>query len=166
MSRYNGICFLFLSWLTLSSGFVPRRQSHHVASNPLSPIQGFSAYESSKQCSPFRSNNRIVVEATGVLRRQRRSVAHVQTMGLFGLGAAEIAVILVVVAFVLGPDQIGRMAGNMAGKVKGEYEGLPDDLKRIPEEFQKGMEESTENARARNAKKMEAVPDEEGKDKK
>eukprot|EP00539_Tryblionella_compressa_P008791 CAMPEP_0178796812 /NCGR_PEP_ID=MMETSP0745-20121128/10868_1 /TAXON_ID=913974 /ORGANISM="Nitzschia punctata, Strain CCMP561" /LENGTH=87 /DNA_ID=CAMNT_0020455315 /DNA_START=221 /DNA_END=484 /DNA_ORIENTATION=- len=87
-------------------------------------------------------------------------------MGLFGLGAAEIAVILVVVAFVLGPDQIGRMAGNMAGKVKGEYEGLPDDLKRIPEEFQKGMEESTENARARNAKKMEAVPDEEGKDKK
>jgi sec-independent protein translocase protein TatA len=78
-------------------------------------------------------------------------------MGLFGLGAAEIAVILVVVVFVIGPDQIGRMAGNMAGKVKGEYDGLPDELKKIPAEFQKGFEESTDNARARNAKQMEPV---------
>ena len=80
-------------------------------------------------------------------------------MGLFGLGAAEIAVILIVVAFILGPDQIGKMAGNMAGRVKGEYDGLPDELKKIPEEFQKGYEESTVNARARNAKEMEKVPD-------
>ncbi|KAL3920943.1 MAG: hypothetical protein SGARI_006813, partial [Bacillariaceae sp.] len=77
-------------------------------------------------------------------------------MGLFGLGAAEIAVILIVVAFVLGPDQIGKMAGNMAGRVKGE---LPDELKKIPDEFQKGYEESTVNARARNAKKMKKVPE-------
>lgn len=80
-------------------------------------------------------------------------------MGLFGLGGAEIAVILVAVVLVLGPTQLGNMAGNMAGRVKGEYDELPDELKRIPKEFQKGFEESTENARARNAKPMESVPD-------
>lgn len=79
-------------------------------------------------------------------------------MGLFGLGAAEIAVILVAVVFIVGPNQLGNMAGNMAGRVKGEYDGLPDDLKKIPQEFQKGVEESTENSRARNAKLMEQVP--------
>jgi sec-independent protein translocase protein TatA len=78
-------------------------------------------------------------------------------MGLFGLGAAEVAIILVIAAFVIGPQQIGNMAGNMAGKVKGEYDGLPDELKKIPSEFQKGFEEGSENARSRNAKQMEVI---------
>ena len=42
------------------------------------------------------------------LRRQRKSVAQVQTMGLFGLGAPEIGICLVAAAFLLGPDKIGR----------------------------------------------------------
>jgi Sec-independent protein translocase protein TatA len=74
-------------------------------------------------------------------------------MGLFGLGTAEIAVILVVVAFIIGPEQIGKMVGQ----VKSE---LPEEIKKIPDEFQKGFEESTQNSRARNAKKMESVPEE------
>jgi Sec-independent protein translocase protein TatA len=88
------------------------------------------------------------------LQRQRRSVANVQTMGLFGLGAPEIVVILVAVAFVVGPQQIGRMAGDLAGKAKGELNELPEDLKRIPEEFMKGVDEGETNSRARNAKPM------------
>ncbi len=76
-------------------------------------------------------------------------------MGLFGLGAGELALILAAAGFIIGPQQLG----NMAGQLKGD---LPDDLKRIPEEFQKGFEESTENSRARNAKQMEAPPDDEG----
>jgi Sec-independent protein translocase protein TatA len=75
-------------------------------------------------------------------------------MGLFGLGAPEIVVILVAVAFVVGPQQIGRMAGDLAGKAKGELNELPEDLKRIPEEFMKGVDEGETNSRARNAKPM------------
>jgi hypothetical protein len=81
------------------------------------------------------------------LSRQQKSVASVQTMGLFGLGAAKVAILLVI-AFVIRPQQIGNMAGNMAGKVKGEYDRLPDKLKKIPSEFQKGFEEGSENARS------------------
>eukprot|EP00532_Pseudo-nitzschia_australis_P000512 CAMPEP_0168193462 /NCGR_PEP_ID=MMETSP0139_2-20121125/18621_1 /TAXON_ID=44445 /ORGANISM="Pseudo-nitzschia australis, Strain 10249 10 AB" /LENGTH=87 /DNA_ID=CAMNT_0008116823 /DNA_START=332 /DNA_END=595 /DNA_ORIENTATION=- len=82
-------------------------------------------------------------------------------MGLFGLGGPEIAIILAVGAFVIGPQQLGTMLGSFAGNVKEEYKDLPDELKKIPEEFQKGFEESTENSKARNAKPMESVPDDE-----
>eukprot|EP00536_Pseudo-nitzschia_multiseries_P008318 jgi/Psemu1/305643/fgenesh1_kg.210_\ len=85
-------------------------------------------------------------------------------MGLFGLGAPEIVIILAVGAFVIGPQQLGNMAGSFAGSLKSEYKDLPDDLKKIPEEFQKGFEESTDNARARNAKPMENLPDEDAKE--
>lgn len=79
-------------------------------------------------------------------------------MGLFGLGAGELALILAAAAFIIGPQQLGSMAGQLKGD-------LPDDLKKIPEEFQKGFEESTENSKARNAKQMEALPDDEGEGK-
>ena len=77
-------------------------------------------------------------------------------MGLFGLGGAEIAIILGAGAFIIGPENLAKMIGSTAGKVKSD---LPDELRKIPEEFQKGFDESTENARARNAKQMEAPPD-------
>lgn len=76
-------------------------------------------------------------------------------MGLFGLGTAEIIVIVIAGAFLIGPDQVGNLAGKLAGRVRGEVDGLPDELKKIPEEFQKGVEEGEANARARNAKPME-----------
>ncbi|OEU13216.1 hypothetical protein FRACYDRAFT_241551 [Fragilariopsis cylindrus CCMP1102] len=91
-----------------------------------------------------------------VLNRQRRSVANIQTMGIFGLGLPEIGIILVVACAIIGPDGVGNMIGGFTGKVKG---GLPDELKKIPDAFQKGFEESTVNSKARNAKKMEDVPD-------
>jgi Sec-independent protein translocase protein TatA len=96
---------------------------------------------------------------------QRRSFSNIQTSrALFGMGGAEIAVVLVVVVLVLGPNQLGKMTGNMTGRAKGGYEDLPDEWKRIPQEFQKGLEESTDNARARNAKPMERVPENEEED--
>jgi Sec-independent protein translocase protein TatA len=94
------------------------------------------------------------------VQRQRRSVANVQTMGLFGLGAPEIVVILVAVAFVVGPQQIGKMAGDFAGKAKGELNEMPEELKKIPEEFMKGVEEGEISSRARNAKPMKDTPKE------
>uniref|UniRef100_A0A7S2XUZ2 Uncharacterized protein n=1 Tax=Fibrocapsa japonica TaxID=94617 RepID=A0A7S2XUZ2_9STRA len=60
-------------------------------------------------------------------------------MGLFGLGAPEIAVCVIVAALVLGPDKLISSARDV-GKMAGE-------LKEVPKEFQKGLEEGKEAAR-------------------
>lgn len=73
------------------------------------------------------------------LARQRKSVAPVQTMGLFGLGVPEIGVILVAAAFLLGPQKLAEL-GKDAGKIAGE-------LKEVPKEFQKGLEEGEAQAK-------------------
>mmetsp|Transcript_20507 Transcript_20507/g.22925 ORF Transcript_20507/g.22925 Transcript_20507/m.22925 type:complete len:141 (+) Transcript_20507:95-517(+) len=72
------------------------------------------------------------------LKRQRKSVASVQTQSLFGLGAPELAVILIAAAFLLGPDKLAEL-GKDAGKIAGE-------LKEVPKEFQKGLEEGEAQA--------------------
>lgn len=74
------------------------------------------------------------------LQRQRHSVAQVQTMGLFGLGAPEIGVILVAAAFLLGPEKLASL-GKDAGKIAGE-------LKEVPKEFQAGIEEGEAQAKS------------------
>mmetsp|Transcript_47520 Transcript_47520/g.54896 ORF Transcript_47520/g.54896 Transcript_47520/m.54896 type:complete len:160 (-) Transcript_47520:530-1009(-) len=94
------------------------------------------------------------------LQRQRKSIANVQIMGLFGLGAPEVGIIIVVATFIIGPQKVGSMLGKFTGGAKNEFDGLPSELKKIPKEFQKGFDESSKNAKARNAKQMEAVPDE------
>jgi sec-independent protein translocase protein TatA len=73
-----------------------------------------------------------------LLQRQRKSVASVQTMGLFGLGAPEIAIILIAAAFLLGPQKLAEL-GKDAGKIAGE-------LKEVPKEFQKGLAEGEAEA--------------------
>lgn len=85
------------------------------------------------------------------LQRQRKSVANVQTMGLFGLGPAEIAVILVAGAFVLGPQKLAEF-GKDAGKIAGE-------LKEVPKEFQKGLAEGEAQALAIKKEITEAPAD-------
>eukprot|EP00980_Cylindrotheca_fusiformis_P024396 scaffold11830_cov69-Cylindrotheca_fusiformis.AAC.1 len=102
---------------------------------------------------PFSSNP----EAHAILTTQRRSVANIQTQGLFGLGGPEIAIILVAAAFLVGPEKIG----SMVGKLKDDLDDVPDEFKKIPAEFQKGLEEGEQTARARNAKRIDPVPDDE-----
>ena len=114
--------------------------------------QLFHQRQQQQQQPKFQSEHATI----SVLNRQRRSVANIQTMGIFGLGLPEIAIILVVAGFIIGPEGVGNMIGGFTGKVKGD---LPDELKKIPDAFQKGYEESTVNSKARNAKKMEDVPD-------
>ena len=67
-------------------------------------------------------------------------------MGLFGLGVPEIAIILVAGAFVLGPEKLAEL-GRDAGK-------MTKELKEVPKEFQKGMDEGEIDARSMKAKKM------------
>lgn len=79
----------------------------------------------------------------------------VRMQGIFGLGLGEIAVILVVVGFVLGPQNIGRLLRSSVDRAS----ALKDELDRVPEEFQKGMEEGESNVRARKAKRIKVVKD-------
>ena len=60
-------------------------------------------------------------------------------MGLFGLGPPEIAVILAVGGFVLGPTKLAELARDF-GKVAGE-------LKDVPKEFQEGLAEGEAETR-------------------
>jgi len=81
------------------------------------------------------------------LQKQRKSVARVQTMGLFGLGVPEIIIIIVAFGVLIGPQgvaNIGRDVGKMTSELKTE----------VPKEFQKGVEEGEINARSKKARKI------------
>jgi Sec-independent protein translocase protein TatA len=96
------------------------------------------------------------------VQRQRKSVGVVQTMGLFGLGIPEILIIVVAIGFVLGPVKIGRL---LRGSEQRANE-LKEELKTVPKEFKKGLEEGEIEARARKAKLMKKIPkDSEGDEK-
>ena len=77
-------------------------------------------------------------------------------MGLFGLGGAEIAIVLVAAAFLLGPETLAKMTKE-AGKVASEYK---DELEKVPDEFKKGYDEARIDSKSRKAKPMERLPDE------
>lgn len=91
------------------------------------------------------------------LQKERKSIAHVQTMGLFGLGLPEIGIIVFAAILVLGPQKLAEMTRD-AGKMTA---GLSDELKEIPKEFKKGLEEGEIESRARNAKPMKKDIEEE-----
>lgn len=100
----------------------------------------------------YNNNNKAmapIVPKSPLLDRQRQSVANVQMMGLFGLGAPEIAVILVAAAFLLGPQKLAEL-GKDAGKIAGE-------LKEVPKEFQAGLKEGEQAAQL--AKKEQTIPE-------
>lgn len=69
-------------------------------------------------------------------------------MGLFGMGAPELAIIAGVALLVLGPDQVKKLAKDV-GKVSAE-------LKQVPEEFNKGMEVGKSELEAKKATTVEA----------
>ena len=101
------------------------------------------------------SRNHLVFLPKSV-QTQRKSVASIQT-SLFGLGFGEIVVILLVLGAVLGPESVGRLVKTSGARAQ----ELSEELKRVPEEFQKGMEEGEGDARARKAKRIKIVRDEE-----
>jgi sec-independent protein translocase protein TatA len=67
-------------------------------------------------------------------------------MGLFGLGAPELAIIAGVALLVLGPEQVKKLAKDV-GKVSAE-------LKQVPEEFSKGMEMGKEELESKKGSKV------------
>jgi sec-independent protein translocase protein TatA len=112
---------LFFALLAMANGFAPVSRTFRTSSHivPTSPS--------------------LVTHMPVTLQRQRKSVAPVQTMGLFGLGVPEIAIILIAAAFLLGPQKLAEL-GKDAGKIAGE-------LKEVPKEFQKGLQEGESRAK-------------------
>lgn len=125
MNRFIASALLFLAVLGNTSAFAPATSKFGVLTTRVAP----SSPESFEPAA---------------LQRQRNSVAQVQTMGLFGLGAPELAVIGIAAAFLLGPEKLASL-GKDAGKIAGE-------LKEVPKEFQEGMKEGEAQAQAVKAK--------------
>ena len=124
MARITNVLAVFYAFFGMAAAFAPVNSNFGVTRmTPASPMNDYQPVS---------------------LQRQRNSVAQVQTMGLFGLGAPEIGVCLVVAAFVLGPEKLASL-GKEAGKVAGE-------LKEVPAEFQKGLEEGEAQAKIAKAK--------------
>lgn len=104
------------------------------------------------QFTSFTPIKNVNARLPPAVHRQRQSVAGVQTMGLFGLGAPEIVIILVAAAFLLGPEKLAEL-GKDAGK-------MATELKEVPKEFQKGLEEGEIEARSKKAKVIKKLPKE------
>ena len=109
----------------------------------FAPGNAFGAHKSAAvvSSSPFLQGQAYIasIQPTAI-QKQRSSIASVQTMGLFGLGAPEIAIILIAGAFLLGPQKLAEL-GKEAGKMAGE-------LKEVPKEFQEGLAEGEKMAQA------------------
>lgn len=146
-------------WLVLAgsvTAFAPSDHSSSSASRILLPRQHHQSvpsnvlqYHSDIIPHPCRFPARTT---TARIQRHRSSMAATQ-LRLFGLGLAEIVIILVGVAVVLGPEKLGEMVRSSSDTAK-EYQ---QELSKIPDEFQKGMAEGEIDARARKAKPMRKV---------
>lgn len=107
----------------------------------FAPGNAFGAHKSAvvPTSSPFTQGQAYIASNQPIaIQKQRSSVASVQTMGLFGLGGPEIAIILIAGAFLLGPQKLAEL-GKEAGKMAGE-------LKEVPKEFQEGLAEGEKMA--------------------
>jgi len=88
------------------------------------------------------------------------------SMGLFGLGWPEIAVIGVVVALIFGPSNIagmGKDLGKLAGSLKAEAstfsEAMNESLSEAEAEFKKGEKEADEEPEPKKKSKLDAMAD-------
>ncbi|KAL9191398.1 hypothetical protein ACHAXT_001104 [Thalassiosira profunda] len=116
------------------------------SASAFAPGNAFGAHKPAAVSTPFgrtQGPTYIAENHPAAIQKQRSSMASVQTMGLFGLGGPEIAVILIAGAFLLGPSKLAEL-GKEAGKMAGE-------LKEVPKEFQEGLAEG--EAMAQETKK-------------
>ena len=134
MKSFIAIMVAIATLLNGALAFAPVGRNTFHTSSSIVPSTTFS----NTQGSTYISNNQPIA-----IQKQRSSMASVQTMGLFGLGGPELAVILIAGAFLLGPSKLAEL-GKEAGKMAGE-------LKDVPKEFQEGLAEG--EAQAQKMKK-------------
>ena len=129
--------------------------------HPLSLSQKLS---STNSCPSFHSQS---FKPTSTFRPSFTSITtpirsnkSTQLYSLFGLGPGELVIIAIAAIFLIGPSKLTeftRSAGEVAGKEASAWK----ELKNIPEEFQKGLEEGEIESRSRKAKVMDKVVDDE-----
>mmetsp|Transcript_20509 Transcript_20509/g.33287 ORF Transcript_20509/g.33287 Transcript_20509/m.33287 type:complete len:149 (-) Transcript_20509:314-760(-) len=129
MKSFLSTILSFAAFLGNASAFAPGTAFGVHQSAAVSPATSFGR----TQGASYIAENHPVA-----IKNQRSSMASVQTMGLFGLGGPEIAVILIAGAFLLGPSKLAEL-GKEAGKMAGE-------LKEVPKEFQEGLAEGEKQA--------------------
>mmetsp|Transcript_33039 Transcript_33039/g.69338 ORF Transcript_33039/g.69338 Transcript_33039/m.69338 type:complete len:149 (-) Transcript_33039:313-759(-) len=129
MKSFLSTILSFAALLGNASAFAPGTAFGVHQSAAVSPATSFGR----TQGASYIAENHPVA-----IKNQRSSMASVQTMGLFGLGGPEIAVILIAGAFLLGPSKLAEL-GKEAGKMAGE-------LKEVPKEFQEGLAEGEKQA--------------------
>ncbi|KAL7463888.1 hypothetical protein ACHAXS_009225 [Conticribra weissflogii] len=148
-----------------------RSASAFVPPSPLASLPGPSTLStpstpSSSTFGPFSSPGSLrpssPTHQTPHQLRARSTATKLHSF--FGLGLPEIAIILVASLFLVGPSKLisaAKDAGTIAGKTAaGLEDGLGEygeELKKIPEEFSKGLEEGEVEARSRKAKKIKPV---------
>ena len=92
----------------------------------------------------------------------RRTLTTTSLQSFFGLGPGELILIAIAGLLVVGPTKLLRLskeAGEVAGKTTSGLGDEWDEIKSIPEEFQKGVEEGEIEARSRKAKVMDKIGD-------
>eukprot|EP00579_Thalassiosira_antarctica_P009138 CAMPEP_0201902268 /NCGR_PEP_ID=MMETSP0902-20130614/54868_1 /ASSEMBLY_ACC=CAM_ASM_000551 /TAXON_ID=420261 /ORGANISM="Thalassiosira antarctica, Strain CCMP982" /LENGTH=155 /DNA_ID=CAMNT_0048436265 /DNA_START=45 /DNA_END=515 /DNA_ORIENTATION=+ len=144
--------FLLLAAISTSSAFLPSPTiiTRTAAQRPLhrQPIAPISA-PSARQITPSSPRSR---SPSGINNTRLHS--------FFGLGPAELIIIGIAGIIFIGPSkllQFSKEAGNVAGKQGSQFGDELGDLKAIPEEFQKGVEEGEIKSRMRKAKDAEIV---------
>ncbi|EME28366.1 Sec-independent protein translocase protein TatA [Galdieria sulphuraria] len=107
----------------------------------------------------YHGVNKNLLFPNYILERKRRkhsSAIFSTSMGLFGLGWPEIAVVVVVGTLIFGPKKISEL-GKDLGKVVGS-------MKQATSEFAEGMEESLkETEERRKGQKASSESDEQNK---
>ncbi|KAL7543563.1 hypothetical protein ACHAXR_012872 [Thalassiosira sp. AJA248-18] len=145
-----------------ASAFLPSPSITRAAGRrPHSPIPSsaqiivtsslINSSPSNTQLHPFSSS------------RTTRSSSSSQLHSFFGLGPAELIIIAIAGVIFIGPSkllQFSKEAGEVAGKTGTSMGSEWSELKAIPEEFQKGVEEGEIEARSRKAKVMDGVGEE------
>ena len=137
-----------------STAFIiqPSRTTTYQITSPSRSITSLSPSHHPSSLSPNRR-----LDGSHAIRSNSSST---QLHSLFGLGPAELAIIGIAAIFLIGPSKLTeftRSAGEVAGKEAAAWK----ELKNIPEEFQKGLEEGEIEGRSRKAKVMEKVDEEE-----
>ena len=146
---------------------------NHVAVSAFIPPSTYRQSISSLSPSAYAGTSPITFSQQSIMHHQKiihptfkrqitKPTSSTRLQSFFGLGPGELILIFLAGLIVIGPSkllQFSKEAGEVAGK---SAAGLGDEwseIKSIPEEFQKGVEEGEIEARSRKAKVMDTGGD-------
>ncbi|GJQ14780.1 hypothetical protein GpartN1_g6571.t1 [Galdieria partita] len=121
-----------------------------IAKTGRAPCRCLASFPNRKYLLLYHGANKNLLFSNHALERKqwKHPSAIFTSMGLFGLGWPEIAVVVVVGTLIFGPKKISEL-GKDLGKVVGS-------MKQATSEFTEGMEESLKEAEERRKRQSGA----------